>query len=387
MKDDYKRRRKAERALIKRLPDVDPSRVYASTHQEYLQVRFTYNANISAQGNDFLAVSSDSEWLRIFELYDKGTVIPFDANSVSEMSEFSDERLIPKRWRLPVWHHVNEKEIDSVGVEFIAPDVIGFVDVDKDEISAWNARTGTCLDSKPVGDMLLGPNICKINDNEFAIGSGEGHVSIYRHEAGGNLEETGRIWKAHIHKIASLSCHDDIIVTTSDDWSARVWNPRNRKRLAVLNHDGMVFHTAISHQYIVTCAQPGRPTEESGELRIYRNGDGYPLLKIMQAHRQIARPAFLDDNRIVFLRRDGVDENYRPHTRNSIQVFDIESDCALAELKVGCRYILAYTVLTDGRIVAIGLGSCRGVIATFPRHIRKLIAPKCSGRRRMCSLM
>ncbi len=387
MKDDYKRRRKAERALIKRLPDVDPSLVYTSTHQEYLQVQFTHSASISAQGNEFLAMSSDSEWLRIFELCDGDTVFPFDTSSVSEMSKFSDERLIPKRWRIPASHRVNEKEMDCMGVEFIAPDIIGFMDVDELEMSTWNVRSGTCLDSKPFGGILLGPHMCIISDNEFAVGSGEGHVCIYRHEEGCNLEETGRIWKAHNRRIASLACRDDILVTTSDEWSARVWSLKSRKCLAVLNHDEMVFHTAISHQYIVTCAQPGEPTEEFGELRLYRNGEGYPLLKILHAREQIIRPVILDDNRIVFILRDDVDENRRPVTRNSILVFDIESDRMLAALKVGCRYIYKYMVLTDGRIVAIGFGSCRGVIATFPRHVRKLIIPKCSSKRRMCSLM
>ncbi len=387
MKDDYRRRRQAERALIQRLPDVDPSLVYTSTHQEYLQVQFTDSGNISAQGNEFLVMSSDSEWLRIFELYDRDTAFPFDTSSVSEMSIFSDDRLSPKRWRIPACHRMNEEEIDSTGVEFIAPDVIAFVDVDKGEMSAWNVRSGTCLDSTSFGGILLGPHISKISDTEFAIGSGAGHVCIYRHEEGCNLEETGRIWKAHAGGITSLSCHDDILVTTSKDWTARVWSLESRKRLAVLNHDGILYHTAISHEYIVTCAQPSPESEAFGELRMYRNGDGYPLLKILHGPEQIGRPVIVDDNRLVFLLRDFVDENERPVTRNSILVFDIESDCVLAALKVGCRFMYKYIVLTDGRIVAIGFGSCRGVIASFPRHIRKLIVPKCGGRRRMCSLM
>ncbi len=386
MKDDYKRRRQAERALIKRLPDVDPSLVHTSIHQEYLQVQFTYSASICTQGNDFLVVSSDSEWLRIFELHDGDTVFSFDTDSVSEISKFSDDRLIPKRWRIPACHRVNEEEINSTSVEFIAPDVIAFVDVDKAKLSTWNVRSGTCLESKPFGGTLLGRHICKITD-EFAVGSDEGHVCIYGHEEGCNLEETGRIWKAHMDKITSLSCHGDILITTSNDWSARVWSLKSRKRLAVLNHDDIVYHTAVSQQYIVTCGQPGRPTEELGELRIYRNGDGYPLLKILHAHEEISRPLILDDNRIVFLLRDFVDENERPLTRNSILVFDIDGDCVRAALKVGCRYMYKFVVLTDGRIVVIGYGSCRGVIATFPRHVRKLIVPRCSSRRRMCSLI
>ncbi len=88
-----------------------------------------------------------------------------------------------------------------------------------------------------------------------------------------------------------------------------------------------------------------------------------------------------------------IDEDGRPLIRNTLVVVDLENELMLAQLKVGCRSFVSYEVLPDGRLVAVGQGGCRGVIATLPRGFTRLISLKTTekqskvGRQRMCTLM
>ncbi len=148
----------------------------------------------------------------------------------------------------------------------------------------------------------------------------------------------------------------------------RLWDAKTKKRLAVLYHDERVFSGAISDDYIITCSRYGRPFWANSELRIYRNSEGYPLVKILRTREGVCYLRLLDGGRVLCILAGRRDEDGRPLVRHTLAVIDFENELMLTRLKLGCRSIVWYEVLSDGRLLAIGNGGCHGVIATLPRE-------------------
>ncbi len=69
------------------------------------------------------------------------------------------------------------------------------------------------------------------------------------------------------------------------------------------------------------------------------------------------------------------DENGSPIVCNSFAGVDVENEFVLGQLKVTCRVIYCRHLLPDGCLVVSGTGSCRGIMATPPNHLRRLIVP------------
>ncbi len=394
MKDDYKRRRILERPLIRTLPDADTSDVFTPVHQESLDMDCGRGLFITTQDQEFIAISS-SEWLlEVYGLCNRSSTTSFDVDSVSEIS---DDAVTPNKTRKALWRALSRgPELDMYGdVIFVAPDVVGLVQLETKPatLSTWNVRSGQSLESIFLRGEFYYEVSCKISDTEFIVGCSEGHLFCFEHEGGRNLRETKRTWKAHTDTIMNISVHNGVIVTTSSDWTARLWDAETKKRLAVLYHDGKVLDTAISDQYIVTCSRYGPSHWEKSELRIFRNSEGYSLTKILRTLDGLFIPTLLDGDRVLCILTGHKDENREPLVRDTLLVIDFENELMLARLKVGCRGIVMYEVLSDGRLVAIGHGGCRGVIAKLPRELTRLIGPKRTekqsktGNQGMCTLL
>ncbi len=394
MKDERKRRRKLERPLIRTLPDVETSDVFAPVHQESLDIDCGYGFFITTQEQEFIAASSDEWWLEVYGIGNENSSASFGLDSASEIS---DNTVIPNKTREALWRAVpRDPELKFYGdVTFLAPDVLGLVQLEARlvVVSTWNVRSGQFLESIVVRGDYFYLTMCRISDTKFLVGGAQGHLFCFEHERGYNLRKTRRIWKAHSDVISTISCNNGIIVTTSGDWTARLWDAETKKRLAVLYHDDEVLSGAISNHYIVTCSRYGQSSWENSELRIYRNGEGYPLVRILRTSEGMFAPTLLDGGRILCILRGYRDENSRSVVRDTLLVVDFENELMLAQLKVGCRGIVRYEVLSDGRVVVVGHGGCRGVIATLPRELARLISPTTTekqsnmGRRKMCTLM
>ncbi len=394
MKDDYKRRRKAERPLIRTLPDVDTSEMFTPVHQESLDTDCGCGFFITTQEQEFLVTCSDEWWLEVYGLCNEDTTASFDVDSVSEIS---DDAVIPNKTRKALWRAVSrDPELNLLGnIVFLAPDVVGLVQLEirPATVSTWNVRSGQFLESIVLRGEYTYQTMCKISNTEFVVGCSTGHLFSFEHEGGKNLRETNRIWKAHADLISTISFHNGTIFTTSGDWTARLWDAQTKKRLAVLYHDEKVFNGAISDQYIVTCSRYGRSRWEKSELRIYRNSEGYPLTKILRSPEGMFSPTLLEGGRVLCILTSYKDEDGEPLVRDTLLAIDFENELMLARLKVGCRGIVRHKLLSDGRLIAIGHGGCRGVIATLPRDLTRLISPKTTEklskvrRRRMCTLM
>ncbi len=383
-----------ERALVRTLPDVDSSDVFTPVHQESLDMDCGSGVFVNTQEQEFIVTCSDEWWLEVYGLCEENSSPSLDLDSVSEIS---DGAVIPKKTRNALWRalHRDPEQFLFGNLTFLAPDVIGLVQLETapSGASTWDVRSGQLLESIALRGELYYRSMCKISNTEFVVGCTEGHLFSFEHEGGCSLRETGRIWKAHTQIITDISFHNDIIVTTSTDRTARLWDAKTKKRLAVLYHDSIVLSGAISDQYIITCSRYGQSRYEESELRIYCNSEGYPLMKILRIREGIFTPTLLDGGLVLCILTTHKDENGEPLVRDTLLIVDFENELVLARLKVGCRGIVRYDVLSDGRLVVIGHGGCRGVIATLPRDLARLISPNTTekqskiGRRRMCTLI
>lgn len=385
MKDDYKRRRRAEEHLVSALPDADSNLIFKPIHQESLDTDGNGVRDVRVQGNEF-AVASTEEWC--LQAYVLDNTSSSTEVNVDSMSETSDDELIPTQCRKPLWCAIPREEGEYTetlsNFAFIAPDVIGCSA--SADVSTWYVRSGEQLGSVTVrGDVRFDKAICKIDDTEFAVGSMEGHLLVFTHNRGYNLKETKRVRKAHCGKILTLAYHNDLMVSTSNDWSARLWDARTKKRLAILKHCAPVVGVALSDDHIVTCSYS---ESDTGELRIFNNENGYALVKILHVCNWVFKPTILHGGITLFrLFRPSEHDSFHRHY---LCIVDFERERVLAQLKVGCRKINDYEVLADGGIIVGGLEGCTGVVAMFPRRLRKLITRRSAemggGRRRMCVL-
>lgn len=386
MKDGNKRQRKAEHGLIRVLPDVEPNLAVTPVDQESLDMEWDIGRRVVVQGNEFVVTSSDNWCLQVYVLTQAKTTTELSTDS---MSKISDEALIPTHFRKPLWCGVR-REVDYIdrrnSILFVAPDVIGFTM--SANVSTWYVRTGELLESISVsGRVEFSAAMCKISNTEFASGSSEGHILFFTHNRGHNLQEETRVRKAHSDGILSMEFHKDIIISTSFDWSARVWDSSTKKRVAILKHCAPVVGVTISDEYIVTCSFS---ESDTGELRFYKNENAYELVKIVHIRNWVYKPIILNGGLILCRLYCRFMDNFQ---RNYLYVVDFERERVIAHLKVGCRRISDYDVLLDGRIVAVGMEGCCGVIVKFPRRVRKLVKPRNAeneregGPHRMCVLM
>ncbi len=383
-----------ERHLIRTLPDVDSSDVFAPVHQESLNMECTYIFDIISQGQELIATSSSEWWLEVYGLGNEDSTASFELDSSSEIS---DDTVIPNKTKKALWQAAprDPKFFEIGNIIFLASDVVGLVQPETrpGAVSTWNVRSGQYLERIVLRGQLAFQSMCKISNTEFVVGNVDGHLFTFEHEGGRNLRKTKRIWKAHADIVYTISFHNGTIVTTSGDWTARLWDAETKKQLAVLYHDSEVLSGAISDQHIVTCSRYGQCQWEMSELRIYRNGEGYPLTKILRTPEGMFAPTLLDGSRVLCIVRGYRDEDTPSLVRDTLAVVDFENELMLARLKIGCRGIVKYKVLSDGRVVAIGYSGCCGVIATLPRKLRRLLTPKATEkqskirRRRMCTLM
>lgn len=386
MKDDYRRRRKAEQHLVRTLPDVDPNLVFKPIHQESLNTVGGGVRDVRVQDNEFVVICTEKWCLEVYVLDKASCTTEMITDSISEIS---DVEMMPTHFRTPLWCAIprgegsyNETLSNCI---FVAPDIIGCSRSASGDVSTWYVRSGEQLEVVTLRGVRFEKAICKISDTEFVIGSMEGHMHVFTHKHGYNLQESKRIWKAHASAILSFELYKGIIVSASFDRSARLWDAKTKERLAILQHCATVVGITVSDEYIVTCS-----FSESGlgELRLYQNESEYTLMKILVVQNWVYKPRILSNGSVLFrlftpMKNDLIEQEY-------LCVVDFEREKVLTQLKVACRKINDYEVLPDGRVIVVGLAGCYGVIAKFPRRTRNLITPKSGelegNRRRLCLL-
>ena len=391
MKDDYKRRRKAERHLIRTLADGGPNVMFTPIRQELLDTDCGDVSNVCSEGSEFIVTSTDEFWLQVYTIEQKKSKLPLNPDLISEIS---DTELVPQfQTSKSLWYALPRRKnyLQYGDLTFITLDVVVcIIPGAPASVCAFCVRTGERLAMANISGAHFQLYVTEISDTEFVVASYNGNLYFFSHAKGQNLRETSRIWKAHTASILSVIHYKGILLSASIDWTTRLWDLQTRKRLAVLHHDREVEDVAISDDYIVTCSRYTRTHLQKGEIRIYENQDGYTMLKILR-HIHFMASVNIVDNRRILCRRFGMKIRKGEFERDFLLIIDIERECVVAQLKVSSRCIHEYTVLVDGRVVVGGVGGCRGVIATFPPRVRQLICEsdkkRAFERRAKCTLM
>lgn len=144
---------------------------------------------------------------------------------------------------------------------------------DDTKIHTWDARTGECIGT--IDQHAEVKALVVVDPETLASGVGQGTLTFIKHTGGRQLTEVARHERAHSQWIVDMACQDDVIVSASVDRNARVWSSSTRKPLADLRgHRGPVRSATVSSQYIVTGS-------DDKTLRLYANGDGYPLISVL----------------------------------------------------------------------------------------------------------
>ncbi len=386
MKDEHRRRRKLEAQISVQLPDVDASVTLGPIKQVQLaEGGNSVMGRVDVQPNDFI-VTSNSQWgISLYSTHARDDV-PLDDSNSSD----SDDCLAPTTIRFPVSTNI-PPEPDSLNhPKFIARDVIVCTE-ECGRVSTWCARANVCLDSVTVERARFGWAMCVVSDTEFVVGEMEGHVCFFTHKHGSQLKHVKRIWKAHHKCVTSLVRHENYLVSTSSDGTARVWDMPNMRNLHTFYHDGPVFYCIATASYLLTCSESARDEyEKRNELRLFRNDSRtFPLVKLFWAGENLYLPKFINSNLVMFWRKclsDGNDHDF-------LFFFEIDTQSVLAQFKVHCRCVYDYAFLDHARMVVCGDQGSRGVIATLPRSLQRLVARESAKKsttranRRFCTIV
>ncbi len=383
MKGKHIRRREAESKILKPLPTIEPNRIVHPTKQERLIKDGQKISRLDVQQNEFIATTSNNWAVSVYELDDEHIE---SECSDSEIVTESEETLEFSTNRSVAWKRIAVGEETMNNVKFIAKSVVASTE-QNGCISTWCVRSAQRLDRVRMRNVEFRLAMCKINEEEFAVGNTQGDICLFTHNFGCQVKETKRIRKAHDKWICSLASCAHYVLSASFDGTARLWDTRSWGRIATFYHNGPVFNCDLSNRYAMTNSADafGRDITESRELRIYRiddNGQNCSLVKFYRAENGIWMPRFVRDDLFMCW----VDNEDR---RELLAFFklDAESDCVVAQVKVGCLWVLDYAFLEDGRLVACGESWSRGVIATLPRGLRKMITRETGVKKRFCTIV
>ncbi len=370
-----------ENAIVEALPDVDPSLIVTPIHQKRLVGTGGGIRTVDTQANELIATSNWQWGLATYNMDGGNDETYEDVESVSEMTEISGESASPNDIESPRWYRIPLPDRQYTSrVRFIAKDVIASFEYETiGLITTWCARSSLHIGSLKVRGTSFFLGLCKLSETEFVVGGSDGHLDYISHRHGCELKEMKRIWKAHQYWINAIVFRNGIFVSTSDDWTAKVWDSKNKTLLSILHHNGPVQNATISDRYILT-------HEENAQIiRIFANCEAFPLVKMFRTGL-IESPKFLDSGLLTYWSLVGINQY-------GMVFFEIESECILGQLKVSPVDVCDHAFLADGRVVAVGTGGCRGIIADLPEYLRTLVVPESPGktkrarRRRFCTLM
>ena len=208
---------------------------------------------------------------------------------------------------------------------------------DKALVTTWDAKN-----REPNATIELHNNevssIVALSEDSFLVGTATGHLGSFGHRAGRALQEVAVVHDAHDGVITALVAKNGLVVSTSNDRTAKVWDMESLKPLSTLNHGHSVLAVDVDSHFIVTgCTE--------GEIRVYRNGEDYALEKIMRGlhgNGAVRSVTLLPDNVLMSTGVDGC-----------VVFTDIFYQKPMERVQFDGP-VYAASVLRDGRIVTCG---------------------------------
>ncbi len=390
MKDAHQRRRDAEMKISRPLPTIEPSLISHPTRQDRLVKNGQQIVRLDVQENDFIVTTTKNWAVTTYNL--DATAQPGNDAAVSDTCSIPEDEFVPDASCSSAWQKIAHGGKTMHNVIFITKDVIVTTE-QSGRVSTWCVRSAQRLDRVNVRSVDFSWAMCKINDEQFVVGDTQGHICLFTHTAGRELKEVRRIRKAHYRWVASLVVCGNLMISSSHDGTACLWDLRNWRRVLTVYHQGPLINCALSSRYFMTNSLDDFQFDmaKKRQLRIYRideNGQDCSLVKLYITEDRIWMPRFSNDGN-VFMCWIANDDR-----RELLTFFKLDTDSVLAQIKVQCSWVLDYGFLADGRLVACGESDTHAVVATLPKHLHKLITPaepatsgKVVGKQRFCTIV
>lgn len=228
------------------------------------------------------------------------------------------------------------------------------------KLCTWDSRTGDRIHNIDLGTYGVGA-IATVGPEALVAGLRFGSLVFVQHTRGRHLAEVARDEGAHLSWIQDIARHKDMMVTASDDMTARVWNLKTRKPLAVLRgHQYPVQCAAVNSRYIATGS--GDKT-----LRLYANRVDFPLIFVLEG---------LHTDWIETVRFIGSDLILSGSQEGTMCFTSVSQDPRPIARLDNTRSVRDTAITADGQIACVGYP---GVASVFEPplvrpHIRQLLS-------------
>ncbi len=260
----------------------------------------------------------------------------------------------------------------------LSKSVVGCLDVEAKKNSLFcTFSAGRKHLVNPLGSPITA--ICKNCKNELAFGTSNGELIFFLHKGDPTtwkrLSKSRTKGRGHKGVVSHIAARGDIIVSTSSDKTAIVWNAATMEKKKTLYHNQSVFSVSISDEFIVTqmysAGEEIPPSQRyKDELRVYNNDGVYGLRKIFHTD-ELRLPKVVDSGHILYLTDLGDEWG--------LAFLHIESEKIIGSVKIDSsrlKNVRDFALLPDGRVVIVGAGHDKGIIATIPEELQVHVASK-----------
>lgn len=229
----------------------------------------------------------------------------------------------------------------------------------------WSAEHGRAIEALWLSNHSV--RTVASRAGHIIVGTTTGDLITYAHQGGRHLTRVSRTICAHKSRIWNVIIAGSVLLTGAKDHTVDVWNIELITRRAVLVHTYSVRDITASDGHIVTCS--------ADELRVYRNGADYALLRVVtglhvktgldERSAWLNSVNFIGAGTVVTASFDGI-----------LTFTDVETARPVARVRTACNGIYSATVLPCGRVVVTEQGDVLNEIIELPRSVLELIFPE-----------
>lgn len=199
-------------------------------------------------------------------------------------------------------------------------------------------------------------SVPKLDEDKLIVAGFFGSLRIVKHKSGLSFQVHKSLNDPHSEFVRNIVKHRDLIVTCSDDYTAKLWDAPSFCPLATLRQSNRVNSAAVNDVNIVTAC-------EDGNVYVYKNTtpcflDGVFCLNGSSNSRQFAT-VFLNDGIVVVGGYDAF-----------IFFISLSTKSILSKMRMRHGFVISFARLSDGRIAVGGPDGYCAIISP-PESVRK----------------
>lgn len=224
-------------------------------------------------------------------------------------------------------------------------------------IATWDAKK-----CEPRATVELYNNsvtaVAALSENAFIVGTVSGKLGCFEHRCGRGLQEFGVIFRAHKTEVTAIIANDQVVLTTSLDGTAKLWDSKTMVLIAALKHEHGVVHIDMDSQNIVTGTI-------DGEIRVFRNDDKHTLEKIFRGLHEKTGVTFvklLGNDTLLSAGMDGI-----------VAFTDMSEKKCIVRVNTNIA-IRSVAILGDGRIAICGVDGTESRIIKAPKEVSSVMS-------------